>query len=97
MRKGLGGFIILLIGVLLLANTTGFLSWQVWSVLWKFWPLFIVFAGIEMLQLSQRIKALIFLVLMLAVVVFLIRSVGTRNELPVEEELNPESFMVIPT
>ncbi len=97
MRKGFGGFIVLLIGLLLLANTTGFLNWNVWSVLWKFWPLFIVFAGIEMLQISQKAKALIFLLIMIIVVFFVIGFLKDASVLPVNEEINPESFMVIPT
>ncbi|MBN2101052.1 hypothetical protein JW710_04155 [Candidatus Dojkabacteria bacterium] len=37
------------VGVILLLNTTGLLSWGVWGILWRFWPVFIVIWGIQLI------------------------------------------------
>jgi hypothetical protein len=44
-----GGIILLFFGVLLLLQTTGYLSWQLWDTLWRFWPVLIIIAGINIL------------------------------------------------
>jgi hypothetical protein len=36
-------------GLLLVLNTLGYLSWDVWGELVKFWPIFIILAGIEVM------------------------------------------------
>jgi len=44
-----GGLIILLIGLILLANNFGFLSWRVWGELWRLWPLILIAIGLDLL------------------------------------------------
>lgn len=98
MKKGFGGLFVLLVGFILLGNTTGFLSWNVWDLLWKFWPVFIIFAGIEMLDVAKQVKfiiAAIVTIIVLGVVVTTLQS--SQTKMNSQEELNPESFMVIPT
>jgi len=41
--------IIIFIGLMLLLNNLGIISWNVWEMLFKFWPLFLVFGGIDVL------------------------------------------------
>jgi len=48
-RHFLGGVIILLIGLILLANNFGFLSWGVWYELWRLWPLILIAIGLDLL------------------------------------------------
>ena len=48
-RHLLGGIIILLIGLILLANNFGFLSWQIWYQLWRLWPLILIAIGLDLL------------------------------------------------
>lgn len=45
----LGGVILLLIGVVFLLNNFGILPWQVWNVIWRFWPLILVVWGFEVI------------------------------------------------
>jgi len=42
-----GPFFLIALGVLLLLNNFGLLSWDVWNILWKFWPIILVVWGIE--------------------------------------------------
>ncbi len=48
-RHLLGGIIILLIGLILLANNFGLLSWQIWYQLWRLWPLILIAIGLDLL------------------------------------------------
>jgi hypothetical protein len=42
-----GPFLLISLGVLLLLNNFGIVSWEVWSLLWKFWPVILIVWGIE--------------------------------------------------
>ena len=41
-----GAVFLIIIGTIFLLNTTGALSWSVWLLLLRFWPVFIIIAGI---------------------------------------------------
>lgn len=41
--------VLVLLGVLLLLQTTGVVSWGIWGILWRFWPVIIIAIGIELL------------------------------------------------
>lgn len=47
------------LGTVFLLNTTGIISWGIWTYLWRFWPLFIVFAGINLMVGSSKFFKLI--------------------------------------
>ena len=44
----LGPNCLIFAGIVLLLNTLGLVPWSVWSQLFKFWPIFVVFAGIQL-------------------------------------------------
>jgi hypothetical protein len=44
-----GGIFLLYFGILLLMQTTGYLPWNIWDTLWRFWPVLIIIAGINLL------------------------------------------------
>ena len=48
-----GGFvwpiILITLGVIFLLNNLGTLSWTVWDVLWRFWPVLLIAAGLDVL------------------------------------------------
>ena len=44
-----GGIILLFFGALLLMQTTGYLPWSLWDTLWRFWPVLMIIAGINLL------------------------------------------------
>lgn len=51
-RAGRGGSVVgavllILVGVLFLLNNFGVLSWDVWSILWRFWPIVFILWGLQ--------------------------------------------------
>jgi len=53
LRKIIKGLTILLIGLILLANTLGIFEWSVWYNVIKLWPLLLVSAGLSII-LKER-------------------------------------------
>jgi len=45
----LNGVILIMAGVILLLNTMGFLSWDIWETLIRFWPVLLILWGVELL------------------------------------------------
>lgn len=50
---------VILIGIILLLNSTGTLSWEIWLNMFKFWPLFIVSLGISIIFGGSRLMKFI--------------------------------------
>ncbi len=53
-RRSRGGIpvfaiVLVLLGVLLLLQTTGVVPWGIWGILWRFWPVIVIAIGIELL------------------------------------------------
>lgn len=50
-RRGLpiGAMLLVAFGTLILLNTTGVVGWSIWSELWRFWPVLLIVAGVNML------------------------------------------------
>lgn len=44
-----GGLIFITLGIILLLNNFGLLPWEIWANIWKFWPVFIIIGGLNML------------------------------------------------
>lgn len=51
-KRILGGLTVVAIGLVLLANTTGYLPWSVWRNILSLWPLLLVAAGIDIIGRS---------------------------------------------
>ena len=45
----IGALLLIAFGVLLLLTTTGVVGWSMWSELWRFWPVLLIVAGLNML------------------------------------------------
>jgi len=43
------GIFLLFIGVVFLLQTTGVLPWELWSALWRLWPVLLIIAGLKIL------------------------------------------------
>lgn len=74
---------LIFIGIIFLLNTTNVVPWSVWSILWKFWPVFIVLAGVRILVGRSRVTS--FLLSVLAIIIFL--SIGIAGVLSVKPAL----------
>ena len=51
-RRGPGlvwPFILIVAGVILLLNNLGYLPWDVWRNIWRFWPVFLILIGLEII------------------------------------------------
>jgi lia operon protein LiaF len=55
----MGGIILIAAGLVLLSNTMGFVGWEIWNVLFRFWPVLLILGGIEML-LGKNLAGRIF-------------------------------------
>ena len=54
---------LVVIGSVLLANSFGVLSWEIWLYVWRFWPILIVLGGIQLLIGKSLISRLVITVL----------------------------------
>ncbi|MDP6509949.1 MAG: DUF5668 domain-containing protein [Dehalococcoidia bacterium] len=46
-RFSLGAFILIVLEVVFLLQNLGIVSWQVWGVLWRFWPVILILIGVN--------------------------------------------------
>jgi hypothetical protein len=44
------GVMVLLAGIILFLNVIGQVPWSVWRVIWQFWPVILIFIGIQILS-----------------------------------------------
>jgi len=44
------GVMVLLAGIMLFLNVVGQVPWSVWNEIWKFWPVILIFIGIQILS-----------------------------------------------
>ncbi|MFH1141019.1 MAG: DUF5668 domain-containing protein, partial [Chloroflexota bacterium] len=84
------GIILLIVGVILLLQTTGVLEWDLWIGLWRFWPLLVIALGIHIL-LGRRIGwwAPVLVILAIMVAVGGAWLLGPGNEEPVSSVAEP--------
>jgi hypothetical protein len=71
-RGVLFALILLTVGALLLLNNFGFLSWDVWDTLWKFWPIIIIFWGLETILGRSYIHNILVILIGLAIIIFIL-------------------------
>ena len=48
-RIPVGALVLITLGVVLLLQTTGVISWRLWEELWRFWPAIIIAIGVNLL------------------------------------------------
>jgi hypothetical protein len=75
-----GAVFLIIIGSIFLLNTTGALSWSVWLLLMRFWPVFIIMAGIQIILGKNKFGAIsigvIALVIYTFIAIFAVISTG---------------------
>ncbi len=67
-NKLINGLILVLIGIILLANTLGVLEWSVWLDIVRFWPLLLVSWGISLIFRGKRLSFLAPLIIFLGII-----------------------------
>ena len=68
-NKLIKGLILLLIGIILLANTLQILDWTVWSNIFKLWPLLVVCLGLSLIFRGRSLSFLGPLIIFLGIIV----------------------------
>ncbi|MFZ5822850.1 MAG: LiaF transmembrane domain-containing protein [Bacillota bacterium] len=48
-RSFTGPVILIVIGLVILLNNLGLLGWTIWEILWRFWPVWLIAIGIDMM------------------------------------------------
>lgn len=46
---GFGGIIVIMVGVVLVLNNAGIVSWDVWDAMMRFWPVLLVVIGMKII------------------------------------------------
>lgn len=72
--------ILLALGIIFLLNNFGYLPWEIWSSLWRFWPIILILLGLEVLIGRATPGKFLLLVIFLIFIVPLLLS----NILPKE-------------
>jgi hypothetical protein len=67
-QKGLGAIFLIGIGIIFLLNNFGLLPINVWQILFRLWPVFLILAGVRILAGKSRSAELIVTILGLIVV-----------------------------
>lgn len=74
------GGILITVGIVLLLNSLGILSWDLWQFLWRFWPIFLIMAGLNIVFGSTRLGSIVVgvlsIVLLLGAIVYSIFASG---------------------
>ena len=77
-RSGLGALLLIFLGVIFLLNNFGILSWDIWNIVWRFWPLLLILAGLQLVmgrsRSSQIIILLVGLLFIAAVILYALAS-----------------------
>jgi hypothetical protein len=89
MRKNLkiGPVILIGLGIIFLLNNFGILPWDIWTNLWKFWPVIIILIGIEFIVgQSISFRSLVIVVLLIFIIPIVITfNPITRNPLSTDK------------
>lgn len=54
----IGGLILTFLGSVFLLMNFGYLSWQLWGELWKFWPAILIVIGLGILAFKNKQEGL---------------------------------------
>lgn len=75
-----GAFLLIFIGLVFLLNNLGYLSWNIWNELWKFWPAILILLGIQALlgrsKASSSLMTLITLFVFAGILAYVLVSSG---------------------
>lgn len=64
-RSFVGPLILIFLGVVFLLNNLGLVGWSIWEILWRFWPVWLIAIGIDMLFGRRRWGGLMVLAILL--------------------------------
>ena len=99
-KKGsnaIGALILISAGVIFLLNNFGFLPWSIWSDLWRLWPMFLIFWGLQLIFAKSKIANII-IFLISTTIIFYLLLVALANANPGINEYLGKNFpqLIIP-
>ena len=75
-----GPIILIVLGVLLLLNTTGVVPWEAWESLWRFWPVLLILWGVGIIfGRPSPIGRVIVLALLALFIVFAVSNIASES------------------
>jgi hypothetical protein len=89
------GVFILLVGILLLFNFMEIVPWDVWQYLWRFFPVFLILAGLHIILGNNPISRFIMFVFALLLFGFIISAGLKHVNSPLVERFPPEVLNLI--
>src|SRR4030042_6728840 len=72
----IGPAILIVLGAIFLLNNFGILPWDVWTSIWKFWPVLLILIGVEFF-FGQAFSWRTFIILLL--IIFLVPTLWAVN------------------
>ena len=75
-----GPIILIVLGVLLLLNTTGVVPWEAWESLWRFWPVLLILWGVGIIfGRGSPAGRIIVLALLALFIVFAVSNIASES------------------
>jgi hypothetical protein len=75
-----GPIILIVLGVLLLLNTTGVVPWEAWESLWRFWPVLLILWGVGIVfGRGSPIGRIVVLALLALFIVFAVSNIASES------------------
>ncbi|NJD76428.1 MAG: pentapeptide repeat-containing protein [Candidatus Methanoperedens sp.] len=69
-RRGfVGPLILLAVGFILLFNNLGIVPWEIWTTLWRYWPVILILAGLEILVCCNGSKVTYLIAILIGVII----------------------------
>ncbi len=87
-----GAIILIFIGIIFLLNNFGLISWDIWGMLWRFWPIFLIIGGLQLVLgkslFSNIVIGVITAILLLGVLSASLIATDSRFETYFRQQLN---------
>ncbi|MCL4367190.1 DUF5668 domain-containing protein [Patescibacteria group bacterium] len=94
--SGFWALILITVGLVFLLNNFDILPWSVWGTIWRFWPVLLILAGIQVILGKSRASSIVvFLLGLLIIAVIVFASVASVNS-AVNNYMNNQLHFQIP-
>lgn len=93
----LWGVLLVFVGAMLLLNSLGLVSWEIWQAIWQYWPVVLVLAGLRAI-LGNNLGANWLLFLVTIIVFGLVFLLGLKTvESPLLTYVSPRILDIVNT